>query len=185
MDGPSDRGVSESLGDDRAETAAYLKNIVNTGKRQMARKQRVDSNAAAVKIMQGQPILQPPSHISVPESAMPFWTAIIRARTHAEWEAAPSLMNAAANLAWTQWRIDQTRRQIDGEVAVDEGTTVAQLGSLLLKMQRLEMGYLRVLQQHGRAVEGEARDIAKRRSQTNSIKTDLGDDLLAKPASIQ
>lgn len=152
----------------------------------MARKQRVDSNAAAVKIMRGAQFdLDPPSHISVPQAARPFWDAVIRARTREEWEGAPALMNAAANLAWTQWQIDRCRRQIDGEIDMDEGLTVAQLGSLLLKMQRLEMGYLRVLQQHGRAVEGEARDTAKRRNMTNSVATSLDDELLARPRLVQ
>lgn len=150
------------------------------------RKQRIDSAPAAVKVMQGalQDELEPPEHISVPRGARPFWKAIIRARARDEWLAAPSLMNAAANLAWTQWQIDQMRRQIDGEAVIPDGLTAAQLGSLLLKMQRLEMGYLRVLQQHGRAVEGEARDVAKRRQATREIAADnpMEDDLLARPS---
>lgn len=151
----------------------------------MTRRQRVDSATAAVAIMasaaKGE--LEPPAHISVPEGAMPFWRAIIRARPREDWEAAPSLLNAAANLAWTQWQIDRVRRQIDGDDDVPEGQTVAQLGSLLLKMQRLEMGYLRVLQQHGRAVEGEARDVARRRSMAKGIEAanPLDDELLARP----
>ena len=151
----------------------------------MPRKQRIDSATAAVAVMQGAVSgeLEPPAHISVPSGAKPFWTAIIRARTREEWQAAPSLMNAAANLAWTQWQIDRCRRMIDGEMEIEDGSSVAQLGSLLLKMQRLEMGYLRVLQQHGRAVEGEARDTAKRRAAANNIAANnpLADELLARP----
>lgn len=150
-----------------------------------ARKQRIDSVTAAVRVMAGSALgeLEPPEHISVPAGAKPFWSAIIRARTREEWLAAPSLMNAAANLAWTQWQIDRCRRQIDGEMEIEGETTVAQLGSLLLKMQRLEMGYLRVLQQHGRAVEGEARDTARRRSAASEITENnpLDDELLARP----
>lgn len=152
----------------------------------MSRKQRIDSATAAVRVMQGatQGELEPPEHISVPDGARPFWKAIIRARTREEWLAAPSLMNAAANLAWTQWQIDRVRRQIDGEDEIAEGSTAAQLGSMLLKMQRLEMGYLRVLQQHGRATEGEARDVAKRRQASREIVADnpLDDELLARPS---
>lgn len=149
------------------------------------RRQRIDSATAAVRVMAAEQLeLQPPAHISVPAGARPFWNAVIRARTREEWLAAPSLMNAAANLAWTQWQIDRVRRQIDGDEAMDDGLTVAQLGSMLLKMQRLEMGYLRVLQQHGRAVEGEARDVAKRRTMTKAIAADnpLEDELLARPS---
>jgi hypothetical protein len=46
------------------------------------------------------------------------------------------------------------------------------------------MAYLRTLQQHGRGAEGEARDVAKRRSQSSGITADnpLDDDLLARPS---
>jgi hypothetical protein len=151
------------------------------------RRQRIDSATAAVRVMSAEMgRLEPPAHISVPQAARPFWDAIIRARTREEWLAAPSLMNAAANLAWTQWQIDRVRRQIDGETEMDDGITVAQLGSMLLKMQRLEMGYLRVLQQHGRATEGESRDVAKRRTATQAIVADnpLEDELLARPSAL-
>lgn len=152
----------------------------------MNRRQRVDSATAAVRIMGGAVAdeLQPPSHISVPKGAMPFWRAIIRARPRDEWEAAPALINAAANLAWTQWQIDRMRRTMDGDMRPSEGVAMAQIGSSLLKMQRLEMGYLRVLQQHGRAVEGESRDVSKRRAAEREIVRDnpLGDELLARPS---
>jgi hypothetical protein len=161
-------------------------NITNTGFHHMTRRQRVDSSTAAVSIMlnaaKGE--LQPPKHVSVPEGARPFWHAIIRARPREDWEAAPALINAAANLAWTQWQIDQMRRQIDGELELPEGTAVLQLASGILKMQRLEMGYLRVLQQHGRAVEGEARDVAKRKAAARAVENNnpLDEELLARPA---
>lgn len=149
------------------------------------RRQRSDSATAAVGLMQSATAgeLEPPTHISVPEAARPFWFGIIRARPREDWLAAPALMNAAANLAWTQWQIDKCRRQIDGEADIEDNTSVAQLGSLLLKMQRLEMGYLRVLQQHSRAVQGEARDVAKRQGIAEQVRGDnpLGDDLIARP----
>lgn len=150
----------------------------------MSRKQRIDSASAAVRVMASSLMeLEPPAHISVPEGAMPFWKAIIHARPRGDWDAAPSLINAAANLAWTQWQIDQMRRMMDGDIPLTDGLAMAQIASGLLKMQRLEMGYLRVLQQHGRAVEGEARDVGKRRAAAAAIVADnpLGDDLLARP----
>jgi uncharacterized protein YqcC (DUF446 family) len=155
----------------------------------MSRRQRVDSATAAVNIMaaasQGE--LLPPAHISVPDGALPFWSAIIRARPRDDWEAAPALINAAANLAWTQWQIDQMRRMIDGEIALPEGTAALQVASGILKMQRLEMGYLRVLQQHGRAVDGEARDTAGRRAAAKEIEGNIpgDDDLIGRRPSLQ
>lgn len=150
----------------------------------MSRRQRIDSATAAVRVLADAVAdLEPPAHISVPAGARPFWVAILRARPREDWQAAPSLMNAAANLAWTQWQIDQTRRMIDGDQPTPEGVAVAQLASQLLKMQRLEMGYLRMLQQHGRAVGGEARDVAKRQAATREIEAGLDDDdLLARPS---
>lgn len=149
----------------------------------MARRQRVDSVTAAVAIANAAGDLQPPPHVSVPKGALPFWKAIIRARPREDWLAAPALINAAANLAWTQWQIDQMRRMIDGEIELPAGTAALQIASGILKMQRLEMGYLRVLQQHGRAIEGEARDVAKRRAQGREVEAAAfnDDDLLASP----
>jgi hypothetical protein len=150
----------------------------------MTKRQRIDSATAAVRVMGGAVNeLLPPPHISVPDGAMPFWKAIVHARPRDDWQAAPSLMNAAANLAWTQWQIDQCRRMIDGDVPLPEESSTAQLASQLLKMQRLEMGYLRMLQQHGRAVGGEARDVAKRQAIVQAIEaaSPLEDDLLARP----
>lgn len=155
----------------------------------MSRRQRVDSATAAVRIMAAasKGDLPPPAHISVPKGAVPFWKAIIRARPREDWEAAPALINAAANLAWTQWQIDQMRRQIDGELDLPEGVAVLQVASGILKMQRLEMGYLRVLQQHGRAVEGEARDVADRRARATEYERNnpMDDDLIGRRPSIQ
>lgn len=151
------------------------------------RRQRIDSATAAMTVMQKASAgkLNPPTHVSVPKAALPFWEAIIRARPREDWEAAPALMNAAANLAWTQWQIDQMRRTIDGEIALPEGTAVLQIASGILKMQRLEMGYLRVLQQHGRAVDGEARDSAKRKAATRDYEADSQIDDMLGAASIQ
>lgn len=151
------------------------------------RRKRIDSTEAAVEIMldaaKGE--LQPPEHISVPEGAMPFWAAIVRARPRGDWEATPALMNAAANLAWIQWRIDITRRMMDGSKQKPEGIVMAQLASELLKMQRLEMGYLRILQQSGRATLGAPEDVARRQAIAEGVKQENplaeDDDLLARP----
>jgi hypothetical protein len=150
------------------------------------RRKRIDSTEAAVEIMldAAKGPLQPPAHVSVPDGAMPFWDAIIRARPRSDWEATPALMNAAANLAWTQYRIDQVRRMVDGEIPLQEGRVISQLSSDLLKMQRLEMGYLRVLQQSGRATLGAPEDVARRQSLAEGVKKDSPleeDDLLATP----
>lgn len=149
----------------------------------MSRRQPVNSATAAVRLMAGAAAeVSPPAHVSVPAGAMPFWRAIIHARPREDWLGAPTLMNAAANLAWTQWRIDQTRRMLDGEVEI-AARAPAQLASDLLKMQRLEMGYLRVLQQHGRATGGEAAVVAKRNAAARDVRPPEDDDFLAQPGA--
>lgn len=145
----------------------------------MSRKQRIDSSTAAVRVMAGAGQLMPPEHCPLPDGAMPFWNAITRGRARDEWEATPALLVTASNLAWVQWQIVQLRLQVEKDTVPD-----AKAVSRMTDLQRLEMAYLRTLQQHGRGAEGEARDVAKRRSMASGILADnpLDDGLLARPA---
>lgn len=146
----------------------------------MARKQRIDSATAAVKAMQGAVSgeLMPPKHAGLNPAALPFWREIVRGRAREEWEGTPALMATAASLAWTQWQVSQLRAQIENDPEPN-----AKMVQRVSDLQRLEMGYLRVLQQHGRAAQGEARDIKKRREVAAGIVADnpLDDDLIASP----
>ena len=150
----------------------------------MARKQRIDSATAAVAVMQGAVAgeLMPPEHANLNAKALPFWRAIIRGRAREEWEGTPALMATAASLAWTQWQAAQLRTALEEE-PVPDAKAVQRVSDL----QRLEMGYLRVLQQHGRAAQGEARDVTKRREVAAGIAADnpLEDGLLATPHTVQ
>jgi hypothetical protein len=144
------------------------------------RKQRIDSSTAAVRVMASALTeLEPPEHCPLPEAAMPFWRSITRGRTRDEWEATPALLVTASNLAWVQWQIVKIRQFIDADGDIPDAKATKRLDDL----QRLEMAYLRTLQQHGRGAEGEARDVGKRRAQATGIVTDnpLDDDLLARP----
>lgn len=146
----------------------------------MARKQRIDSATAAVKVMQGavSSELMPPQHSALNDAALPFWREIVRGRAREEWEGTPALMATAASLAWTQWQVAQLRGQIENDPEPN-----AKMVQRVSDLQRLEMGYLRVLQQHGRAAQGEARDVKGRREAASGIAADnpLGDDLIARP----
>lgn len=146
----------------------------------MARKQRIDSSTAAVRVMAtALTELQPPEHCPLPEAAMPFWDAITLGRAREEWDATPALLATASSLAWTQWQIVKLREAVELDPLPD-----AKMVSRMSDLQRLEMAYLRTLQQHGRGAEGEARDVGKRRSQASGIMTDnpLDDELLARPS---
>jgi hypothetical protein len=143
------------------------------------RKQRIDSSTAAVAVMASALTeLLPPEHCPLPEAAMPFWRAIVRGRTREEWDSTPALLVTASSLAWTQWQSVKIRGEIELAFEVD-AKSVKRLDDL----NRLEMAYLRTLQQHGRGAEGEARDVGKRRAQSSGIVSDspLEDNLLASP----
>lgn len=145
----------------------------------MARKQRIDSAAAAVKVMASAVTeLLPPDHCPLPEGALPFWRDIVRGRGREEWENTPALMATASQLAWVQWQIVDLRQKIQDDPLPD-----AKAVSRLNDLNRLEMAALRTLQQHGRGAEGEARDVSKRRSIATGVAGDnpLEDDLLARP----
>lgn len=149
-----------------------------------ARKQRIDSATAAVRVMASAlEELTPPDHCPLPEAAQPFWQAITRGRTREEWEATPALLVTASNLAWVQWQIVRLRQLIDADGDIPDAKATKRLDDL----QRLEMAYLRTLQQHGRGAEGEARDVGKRRAQASGIVNDSPfgeDDLLARPGAL-
>jgi hypothetical protein len=148
----------------------------------MSRRQRIDSATAAVRVMTGsvQDELLPPEHCPLPAGAMPFWRSIIRGRARDEWEATPTLLATAANLAWTQWQIVKVRELVEADPIPD-----AKAVQRMSDMQRLEMAYLRTLQQHGRGAQGEAREVQKRREFTSGISGNNPleeDDLLARPS---
>lgn len=147
----------------------------------MNRKQRIDSTTAAVGVMidASRSELLPPDHSPLKEGAMPFWRAIVRGRAREEWEGTPALMTTASNLAWTQWQIVRIREIIEADPVPD-----AKAVQRMSDMQRLEMAYLRTLQQHGRGAEGEARDVSKRRAMSTGITQDnpMDDDLIARPS---
>lgn len=146
----------------------------------MSRKQRIDSATAAVAVMvdatKGE--LLPPEHCPLAEAAMPFWQAIIRGRARDEWEATPSLLATASSLAWTQWQIVKLRATVE-DAPLPDAKSVQRMSD----MQRLEMAYLRTLQQHGRGAQGEARDVKSRREVASGIVADspLDEDLIARP----
>lgn len=150
----------------------------------MSRRQRIDSATAAVKVMAGAVgELLPPEHNPLHADAMPYWRAIVQGRARAEWDETPALLSTAASLAWVQWQIARFRGMVEDPQTIGDGMNVAQVLSRVGDLQRLEMAYLRTLQQHARGVQGEARDAVKRRGIAKSIETEnpLEDELLGMP----
>lgn len=150
----------------------------------MTRKQRVDSNAAAVKIMQGSTRqIQPPSHVPLEDMDWPFFENVIEEFARSEWTE--HQVELAAMLARTMAQLEEEQRTLrkEGYIAVREnGTTVENPRARAVKSLTGDiLSFRRSLSLHARAKQGEARDVAKRQSQAKAIEADLGDELIARP----
>lgn len=156
----------------------------------MTRRQRVDSAAGAVAVMAAAARdLSPPSYLKLRRGDRPFWDAVISERAKSEWTDAD--LAVAANLA---------RAMADAEkvaaFSVDRGgnvkvTTMLQTIEASDKLARRIVTLRRALGLDNRAKNGEQRDVNKRREQAKEIEAGHnpmsgdGDDLLARPSTIQ
>ena len=150
------------------------------------RRQRSDSANVAVKAMAGAVgELLPPDHNQIHADAMPYWRDIVRGRARAEWDETPALLSTAASLSWVQWQVARWRGMIEGSAdGLPDGINLAVALSRLGDLQRLEMAYLRTLQQHARGAQGETRDAGKRRAAIKAVEAATpfdGQGLLARP----
>lgn len=150
----------------------------------MPRKQRVDSNAAAVKVMQGSTRqIQPPSHVPLDDCDWPFFESVIEEFARSEWTE--HAIEIAAMLARTMANMESEQRLLRGEgftAKSDRGTPVVNPRVQVVKGLTGDiLGLRRSLQLHARAQSGEARDAGKRKGQARAIQSDLDDDLLARP----
>lgn len=152
----------------------------------MARKQRIDSTAAAVDVMlKSVRKIEPPAHAPVDDDAGPFWDEIISARALSEWNdhdltCASDLANAMAAL------VDNRRKlRVEGEVLANaSGTAMTNPRVSVVHGLHAQIKAARQsLYIHGRA-NGRVEDVAKRRTQAKEIEAGnplAGDDLLARP----
>ena len=79
----------------------------------VAKRNRSDSISAAVRASQASALgpLAPPEHISLREGDLPFWNAIVTARTRDTWTDID--LTAAATLARTQADIEKLQARLD------------------------------------------------------------------------
>lgn len=150
----------------------------------MARKQRVDSNTAAVEIMRksaGE--LFPPEHVPLKEADLPFWLNIVAEKAKAEWTSHD--LEIAALLARAMSRLEAEESKLDSE-----DTVLSNAGGTPMQNPRIRIvadlharviKYRQTLGIHNRGKNGEKRDSDKRSALAKGIETDLGDDLLARP----
>lgn len=151
----------------------------------MPRKQRIDSNAAAVRIMQGVVReIMPPAHIPLEDCDWPFWENVVAEFARSEWTE--HQLEIAAMLARTLANLESEQRTLrtEGFIAVREnGTTVENpRGRVVKSLAGDILSLRRSLALHARAKSGDNRDAAKQRGAGKGIETDLDDDLIARPA---
>lgn len=152
----------------------------------MARKQRIDSITAQVEVMQAAvKDLQPPEHLPLGEVDLPFWRSIIAEKPKAEWTDHD--LELAALLAMSMRRLGQqeVQMEIEGPVVTTSGGNMAQnpRARIVSDLAARIVKYRQTLGIHNRAKHGEARDVAKRRSQAFEVENNnpIDDDLLARP----
>lgn len=151
----------------------------------MARKQRTDSVAAAVRVMQGS-IRQivPPSHVPLEDCDWPFWENVVAEFARADWSE--HQLELAAMLARTMASLESEQRTLraEGFIAVREnGTTVENpRGRVVKSLAGDILALRRSLALHARARSGDNRDAAKQREAGRALEAQAGgDDLLWAP----
>lgn len=152
----------------------------------MARRQRIDSATAAVKVMAGAvKVMSPPGHVPLDKEDLPFWHSVIAEFARSEWT--DHQLELAAILARTMADIEREQRQLrtEGSVMTSErGTPVVNPRKTVVQMHAgTILALRRSLSLHARAQRGEARDVSKRQAMAKAIEGDSAfeDDLLARP----
>lgn len=148
------------------------------------KKSRVDSVAEAVRIASavGEEITFP-ENVPLEEGDVPFFKNVIAEYARAEWSA--HQLEIAAMLARTMADLvrEQDLLRSEGAVAYSEkGTPLANPRKSIVQMHASSiLSFRRSLALHARAIQGEARDSAKRRDTAKEIEAGAStdDDLLA------
>lgn len=150
------------------------------------RRARVDSVSEQVRIMASAGAqIHPPSTVPLEDGDLPFFANVIDEFARSEWTA--HQLELAALLARTiaDLNSEQLALRAEGTVlTTDKGTPVVNPRKTVIQMHASTiLSYRRSLGLHARAQGGDARDIAKRRTQAKNVEADnpLDDDLLARP----
>jgi hypothetical protein len=154
----------------------------------MGKRSPITSPSDAVRIMQGvTQEIQPPSHVLMDAMDWPFWHNVVGEFARAEWSE--HQLELAAMLARTMANLEAEQRQlrVEGFISVREnGTSVENPRARAVKSLTGDILSLRrSLALHARAKSGDSRTDAKRRDVAKGLEADLGDDLIAKPATFQ
>lgn len=145
---------------------------------------RADSITEAVKAAQAAPV-QPPSSVPLDKRDMGFFVNVIDEFARTEWTA--HQLELAAMLARTMADLEAEQRKMREEGSImhsERGTPVVSPRKTVIQMHAQSiLSFRRSLSLHARAQKGEARDVAKRRSNLKAAEMDDDDsgDLLARP----
>lgn len=153
----------------------------------MARRTRIDTVAGSLPVMAAaNRDIQPPSNVPLTKTELPFFVSIIGELPKADWtahqlETAALLSRAMATLA-----SEQRSLQTEGTIIQNRfGEPKANpREGICAKLMAQIVSMRRSLALHARAMQGEPRDIAKRRSIGKDIEASSpfdNDDLLARP----
>lgn len=150
------------------------------------RKARIDSASEAVRVMAKAAVeIRPPANVPLEDGDLPFFRNVVAEFARSEWT--DHQLELAAMLARTMADLvrEQGLLRDEGGVAFSEkGTPVANPRKAIVQMHASSiLSFRRSLALHARAIQGEARDAAKRREAAKGIEGDnpLEDDLLARP----
>ena len=148
------------------------------------KKSRVDSVAEAVRIASAAAEeITFPENVPLEDGDVPFFKNVIAEYARAEWSA--HQLEIAAMLARTMADLvrEQDLLRSEGAVAYSEkGTPLANPRKSIVQMHASSiLSFRRSLALHARAIQGEARDSAKRRDTAKEIEAGAStdDDLLA------
>lgn len=148
------------------------------------KKNRVDSVAEAVRIASAaSEEIQFPENVPLDDGDVPFFKNVIAEYARAEWSA--HQLEIAAMLARTMADLvrEQDLLRTEGAVSYSEkGTPVANPRKAIVQMHASSiLSFRRSLALHARAIQGEARDAARRREAAKDIEAGAtsDDELLA------
>ena len=153
------------------------------------RRARSDSATAVIAAMKNAaaPDLAPPEFITLSPRAMPYFTAIVRARARAEWTELHLIVAGQLAECLNDIAEEETELLIEGRIIKnDRGTPIMNPRMAACEqLARKEMALMRTLQMGGRVAggEGDARNKAgARRAEADARK--VRDDVKKEGASL-
>ena len=140
----------------------------------MTKKARIDSVSEAVRVAQSAPV-SAPSNVPLASADMPFFASVIAEFARSEWTAHQLELAAMVARKMRRLRDELETLEREGFVLETERGGVCQnprLGGVRM-LDTSIMATRRTLSLHARARDGEARDVAKRRSAAKGIEDDV------------